>query len=225
VGGSGNRVARCYIHDNDHGVYMSGSGNILGPDNVLDSNGDRGVRLNGANIVEFNRIRGHTSDGIFLEGSADGSVVQGNTVYQNGNNGIYVSGLADNVAVLHNTVHGNTGNGVGMGNNIEGTDLRNNIFSQNGGWGVDGEEDKFAIHDYNVFYLNASGTCSGCSGLGANSMTDDPLFVDPAGYDLRLRDDSPLIDQAVVIPGLDLNRAEPGDYNGSGPDIGAWEAP
>jgi len=122
-------------------------------------------------------------------------------------------------------MHGNTGNGVGMGNNIEGTDLRNNILSQNGGWGVFAQEGYFLYRDYNDYYLNAEGACSGCSSSEPNSLSEEPLYIDATGFDFRLRDESPLIDMAVVIPGLDLNRAEPRDYNGLNPDIGAWEAP
>ncbi len=226
VTGNNNRVARCYIHDNgDEGIFMAGSGSFFGPDNEVAYNTGWGIQVAGANIVEFNRFHHNGNGGIFLAGGAAGSTARGNTVYQNSGIGIFIVNLADDSVVVHNTIHDNTTDGVNIGPGTGGIDFRNNIMSQNGGWGLNANESYFLVHDYNDYYLNVSGTCSGCSGLGADSMTDDPLYVDPAGLDLRLRSDSTLIDQAVVIPGLDLNRAEPGDYNGSAPDIGAWEAP
>ncbi len=223
-GGTDNRVARCYIHDNGDGIQLGGTDNILGPDNELARNGARGVKMQGPCLVEWNRIHEHSDMGISLMGQADGSTVRGNVIYANGN-GIEISGPAVANVLVQNTIHANLENGVYVGNNITGTDFRNNILSYNGLWGVNGGSANFAIHDYNDYYLNGSGACSDCAALGPNSLTDDPLYVNAAGYDLRLRGDSTLIDRGAILPGLDVNRAEPGDYNGSGPDIGAWESP
>jgi parallel beta-helix repeat protein len=224
IGGSNNRVARCYIHDNEVGVYMSGSGNFFGPDNEVTGNVNMGVHVAGANTVEFNQVHGNPARGIFLGGGAAGSTVRGNTVYQNGTDGIFVANQADDSVVVHNTVHDNTSSGVYIGGSASGIDFRNNILSQNGAWGVFADDDNFLYRDYNNYYLNASGTCAWCSTAEPNSLSDEPLYIDAAGHDFRLRDDSPLIDQGAIL-GIDVNRAEPGDYNGSGPDIGAWEAP
>ncbi len=224
AGGSNNRFSRGYIHDNVDGVLLAGTGNVFGPDNDVARNDSRGIKLQGPNVVEWNRIREHSDMGISLMGQADGSTVRGNFIYANGN-GIEMSGPAVANVLVQNTFHANLEDGVYVGNNITGTDFRNNILSNNGLWGVDGDTEDFAIHDYNDYYLNGSGACRGCASLGPNSLTDDPLYVDAAGYDLRLRGDSTLIDRGAILPGLDVNRAEPGDYNGSGPDMGAWESP
>lgn len=50
-----------------------------------------------------------------------------------------------------------------------------------------------------------------------NGMYADPLFVDPLNHDLRLSDGSQLIDQGVVITGIN------DDYMGTAPDRGAYE--
>ncbi len=223
-GGSNNRFARGYIHDNADGVEVAGSDNILGPDNEIARNGARGVKVMGRGIVEWNRIHGHTEEGISLTGQADGSTILGNVVYANAV-GIDASGPCDGVTFIHNTVHANTENGVDLGNGSINTDFRNNILSYNGLSGLYFGGGSFLERDHNDYHLNGSGPCAGCAALGPNSMTDDPLYVNAAGYDLRLRGNSTLIDQGVVLPGVDVNRAEPGDYNGGAPDIGAWEAP
>ncbi len=223
--GTNNRVARCRIHDNANSVFINGSGSFFGPDNVVYGTADVGVFVSGASTVEFNRIYGNASDGIFVGNAGSGAILVGNTSFQNGGGGVFVAGLASNVVLVHNTLHDNAENGVFVGANGSGLDFRNNILSQNGLYGIFAMESYFLYHDYNDYYLNPSGTCSGCTVSESNSLSDEPLYVDAVGFDFRLRGDSTLIDQAVVIPGVDLNRAEPGDHNGGAPDIGAWEAP
>lgn len=55
------------------------------------------------------------------------------------------------------------------------------------------------------------------TGQEANGFNEPPGFSDPDSQDYTLASDSPLIDQGVLIPGINHH------YNGLGPDIGAFE--
>jgi len=59
-------------------------------------------------------------------------------------------------------------------------------------------------------YFGATGHCDHCAAA-------DPLFTDLAGGDYTLTEPSPAVDQGVIIPGVN------DDYEGSGPDMGAYE--
>lgn len=204
---------------------MGGDNNTFGPSNRVDcgDTGNTGVDVDGQHLIEWNTIRGCESGGVVLSTQAEGSVIQGNTIYANGE-GIELSGQANAVVIVHNTIYGNQGNGVSIASIIQDVDLRNNIISHNGAWGIDANDVNFLQRDTNDFYLNASGDCLACVQLGPNSMTDNPRYIDSTTYDLRLRSDSTLIDRATDL-GVDVNGAAPGNADGPAPDIGAWEAP
>jgi parallel beta-helix repeat protein len=182
-----------------------------------------GIDIDGQHLVEWNTIHGCEKSALALSTQAEGSVIRGNTIYANGE-GIELSGQANAIVIVHNTVYGNQANGVFIANNIHDVDLRNNLISNNGAWGLDAQDTNFSQRDYNAFYLNASGDCLGCSQLGSQSITVNPRFIDSTTYDLRLRSESSLIDRAIDL-GIDVNGAAPGNANGQAPDIGAWEAP
>ena len=55
------------------------------------------------------------------------------------------------------------------------------------------------------------------TGQEPHGLSQAPDFIDPAEGDYTLSADSPLIDQGVVIPGIN------DDYNGDAPDMGAYE--
>jgi hypothetical protein len=221
-GGSGNQFTRCYIHDNANGVVIAGSNNTFGPYNDVVNNGARGIEVNGPSTVSWNRVYGHTGQGMFLAGAADGSLLLGNVFYDNGI-GIDIGNLSNGHIVVHNTVHASGTNGVLVGSNCSGTVLRNNIISGSGSAGVAAGDGNFATIDHNDFFGNV-GDCSNCTTLGPGSRTDDPKYMDAAAHDLRPAPGSPLIDAGVVLS-YDVNGPAVGNYNGSAPDIGACEAP
>lgn len=59
------------------------------------------------------------------------------------------------------------------------------------------------------------------TGHEPNGLSEDPHFGDPANGNYRLSGTSPLIDQALILPGINTNYAD------AAPDIGAfeWELP
>lgn len=224
ITGTDNQFARCYIHDNDLGIALAGSGNTVGPQSEVAFNISKGIQFSGENTVEWSRIHDNGAEGIFMGGGADESRVVGNVIYANAM-GIIVTVQSDFQVLVHNTIHNNVSNGVRFSNaNADSADFRNNTLSNNGAWGVDGVDGNFLFRDNNDYFANVSGTCSGCSGLGSNSLTDDPLYIDAATADFRLLNTSTLINAGLDL-GIDVNGPAPGNYNGPAPEIGAWEGP
>jgi hypothetical protein len=131
---------------------------------------------------------------------------------------------------VHNTIDNNNvsalagGGAVVVGGGARGTDLRNDILSNNTGFGIVGADASFAFLDDDDFAANTQGPCSSCALTGTHSLDTDPLYVDSAAADYRLRSLSPLIDAGLDL-GYDVNGPAAGNFNGKAPDIGAWESP
>ena len=53
---------------------------------------------------------------------------------------------------------------------------------------------------------------------------DPPLYVNPGSQDFRIYPNSNLIDAGFNL-GLNVNGPEPMLFNGSAPEMGAWESP
>jgi len=119
---------------------------------------------------------------------------------------LYVTGGAQGADLHNNTI---VGSYEGQGNYIRvlsggEADFQNNIVYD----GNTVQNDGTLTYDYNDCY-----SCTD-SLAGANGITDDPLFVDAASDDYNLTASSPCIDA-----GDDLGY----NYNGSAPDLGAFE--
>jgi titin len=129
VGASGNTLAGNFIGtdvagtlalgNHNRGVaFLAGSGNLVGPGNVISAN---------------------VADGIVLTGGAVGNLVQGNVIglsaagtnaLPNGFNGISIGGASSNivggaVSAARNLISGNTNNGIGI---YSATDVQNTII-------------------------------------------------------------------------------------------------
>jgi hypothetical protein len=131
--------------------------------------------------------------------------------------------------------------GVGAYGNTHNTwnqHYKNNIFQifSSAAWANrngPGDGDEF---DYNNLYRGSAGTIAGYgstrysdlatlrSGTGqeVHGIAADSLFVNAAGGDFRLQASSPCKDAAVIIAGFN-DVASPYAYEGSAPDIGAFE--
>jgi hypothetical protein len=84
--------------------------------------------------------------------------------------------------------------------------------------------------DYDCYYTDSFYWGSGmrftsfksASGQEAHGMVANPLFVNAGALDFRLQEDSPCRDAAVPLTGFnDVDSGWP--YDGSAPDIGAYE--
>ncbi len=153
-----------------------------------------GVGANGVNrgIIRMVRCSVHDNSGVGVKISS--ARLNHCLIYDNGGDGIYTwasTGVLPN-SVIHCTVQGNAGDG--WGGEITTGDLRliisNNIFSENGGYGINlsGELFDLAGVGPNVFDNNTSGATSidgladaGATGLDRNSNVAsqelDPAFA------------------------------------------------
>lgn len=220
--GAGNRVERCRLHDNNIGAGILSDDNTVGPDNDMFANADA-VDIDGKTIVEGNRIHDNTAHAVFTHADADASQIVGNTMYRN-TRAIEFQTLSASVIIAHNTMHGHTLQCLNTPASSNTTDMRNNIFSGGGSAGYDAFDSQFEFRDYNLYFDNAGGPCTSCSGPGPNSVEADPLYVLPAADDYRLLPASPAVNAGLDL-GFDINGPASGDFEGAAPDIGGSESP
>ena len=221
---AGSEVSYCYVHDGatNQGLLVGGAGSTVGPGNeIANFPGGPGIQTNGAVTVLRNRIH-NTQFGIAFYAS-DNARALGNDLYANTMRGIYVGTGVSNLVIWHNTIHGNAQVGLLFSANQSGHDVRNNVFSGNGTYGVQASNSYFSAFDYNDFFGNVTAPCNGCT-LNANSRTDDPAYRSASGADFRLLPASGLVNVGAVVS-YDNNGGAPGNYNGAAPDLGAHEFP
>jgi hypothetical protein len=98
---------------------------------------------------------------------------------------------------------------------LHGGDLlvENNVIAFNGQYGVGGPDQ--TVIDYNAFFGNSQGDVNYLV-PGLNNIYENPLFVNYAGLDFRIRGNSPCINAG--------NPANPPDPDGTRLDIGAFYA-
>jgi len=151
--------------------------------------------------------------------------------------------ISDNMVAATSPYHFNEvgfGNGIGIATVVSYSglyydgflDIQNNIISQNGlssyGWGIISKEyygcpgpSPFnCLIDYNDFYNNGAGVCSGtfCP-VGINNMYVDPQFNGGGDYNISLT--SPCKDAGTIL-GVTVDIV--GTLRDPTPDIGAYEA-
>lgn len=205
------------------GIVVTGSNNIL-DENVVTRVAGVGFRITGnSNLLTANRIHANDDSGILMNSNAVATTFERNLIYENGGAGVSVGSATSGTILRHNTIHSNAGSAL-QAINTAFADVRDNIFSWNGEFGIDdGAGTTFLTLDYNNYVGNTLGTCGGCT-TGPGSLTEDPLYANPGAGDLRLLPGSLCIDAGVDV-GVDVNGAEFGNYNSTAPDVGAWEAP
>lgn len=169
------------------------SGNVVPRviNNTLRNNGDHGVFVANARdgVVAGNRILSNQATGVTLRGT-DGMLVANNLIYANAQHGIAIgSGRTSdvgslNTAVANNTVYGNGGWGLVVGSvwgDSPGATVVDNIFHENLAGGIAVATSSTAGYAAG-FNINPDGYADGTP-ANAYDLSDDPLFVDPAGPD------------------------------------------
>jgi parallel beta-helix repeat protein len=207
-------------------VVSGGSGNTIDSNTVLNNTG--GIKATSSTTITITKnLVGETIGiGILVGVGSSGAKITINTVRNATSDGIQV--LANTPKIFHNTLNNNTGDGTEVGASVTGFDVRNNIFSNNTASGLNAPSG--GTINYNDYFNNTGGgACIGGCVIGANSITTDPLYVNPASptYDFHLREpNSPAINVGLDlgVDQQDVNGATAGLYNGTAPDMGAQES-
>jgi CSLREA domain-containing protein len=194
-----------YLHDCGQGMQLEGNDNEVKASRFARNGSAIKVNPNSMRArLWLNVFTDNLTEAIQMNAPATDSFLRHNTFFRNPH-GLKLKGVIVRVAVQNNVF-------VSMGT----TD--NGITYDAGS--------TFMPLDHNDFFgFAANRACDGCMGLmGPNTLSVDPMFVSPAGGDLRLQPGSPVIDKGIDTL-LDVNGAAAGLYNGSAPDMGAFESP
>jgi len=204
-----NTIRNTIIHHNalcttcptgqQHGLYITGNGNLLAGNQVYD-NGGYGFHVygnspnNSNNIIRNNVVYGNGwlssqggagGFGILLS-SGSNNQAYNNVVYGNGvigfGGGIQVGYGCTNCLVYNNTIYGNTSEGIqnGVGTSATNTTVKNNISRSNGG----------ASLSYSGTGTTESNNLCDTLAPGC-SVYSDPLFVNASQGNFALQATSP----------------------------------
>jgi len=189
-------------------------------------------------------VHGRETARTFLNGGGSGPIVTvsssvsstiGNFTFINASTAILVSNSTSTLTITNNVFEVGAAGAAITVQNAARTRVVNNVFYGNG-TAVTRDADIEIINNvfmnnstaladtsllsvntrYNDFFNNTS------SGpMGTNSVTADPLFVDPANHDFHLRSGSPCIDTGDATVGNDIvnnSHCDIGAYGGSAAD-------
>jgi CSLREA domain-containing protein len=177
------------------------------------------------NVIHRELVTSSTTAGLYLSTSSSGNSIYLNTIRDNPR-GIRFETTSGTTKIYHNTFDGNY-RGIYTTSGAIGMDVRNNIFSNNTNAGIYAGSTAGTIN-YNDFFANGSGgtvhCTNGCS-IGANSITTNPLYVNQGANNFILTATSPAINTGIDlgVSQPDVNGSSAGLYNGSAPDMGAFE--
>jgi hypothetical protein len=154
------------------------------------------------------------------------SLVINNISYNNGGAG-YQSYSSENVDLFHNVAYKNGLTPDFVGNRAYGelwvhsaTNVRamNNIMVTSENSMInDKHKNQNVIYDYNVYHTSKKPRA-----LGQNDIQADPMFVDPANGDFRLKAGSPAIDSGAPV-NVKMDFDGKSRKAGNAPDRGAFE--
>jgi len=170
----------------------------------------------GGGAISFYMVSGTT-----LRGS---SFSRNSTNYSNGG-ALQTLGSGNTLYVVNCSFNGNRAvSGDGGGASLAYTDAYfvNTIMYDNPG----NYSDNLQIGTGCSVDINYSDMPVPAEATGAHNINSNPLFVDAANDNLELQATSPCIDAGVAsfsANGVTLVDLEPGEYDGSAPDIGAFE--
>ena len=191
-------------YGNVHGIELSGDGTAS--DNLVYNNTTDGINgANGANIlgnvVYGNGIGINLSS--YSSGADGGPTIENNLIYNNISGGIHLSG-GDRTPILNNTIYQTNGYALELDStSTNDVEVRDNIFWVTNGLDISiasAAEQNVTI-DFNDLYATGSGqigqwngvnystlaTWQSASGMDADSISTDPLFVNAASGDFHVQ--------------------------------------
>ena len=193
------------------GIYTgtNSTSSIIG-NRVYDNTGI-GINASEASLVQANDVYSNAV-GIEAIGNQYGAftgTVLNNLVYANAQEGIVLQ-VASGAQIVNNTVYQLAGDAVLLDDSSSSNSLRNNILWVQNGYDIEVASDSqngFAS-DYNILYATGAGKIALWQNVSrktlsawqntdftdGNSISQDPLFVDPAGPDGNLGYSSPASD-------------------------------
>ena len=235
VSGSSNTVNNNLVHDvnwygNDSaGIDISGTSNNSATNNTIYNAGRCGLlnRQASAATITHNEIARYgflTKDlGATYCVSTDGggTVIAYNkihdcldTTYTGA--GVYLDDSSSNFTIHHNLIT-NVQYGIHLNHSIQNTNVSNNTLWGITGAAVDGGSTPKPTNVNTYNNLANEGTFVGSS-TGTNLSTTTDQFVNSAAGNYTLKNGSAAVDAGTVIPGITDG------YQGSAPDIGAFES-
>lgn len=130
----------------------------------------------------------HDNTLIGIDMGAGGESATFNLIYDNGDDGIEEANGGGKTHISNNTIDGNTGaatDGFETTTPSAGKVVTNNIFSNNGNYGVNATDGDSAYSDYNDFFGNVTAARINFP-TGDNDSTADPTFTDAANDDFSI---------------------------------------
>jgi Ca2+-binding RTX toxin-like protein len=193
-------VTRNVVRDNNVGIYNVGFDNVVTENRAYGNT--VGIRNEGnRNKLARNVVYSNTSGievGTTWSTRFDGSV-QNNLVYGNSSTGVLLLGVQPGTTFRNNTVYQPAGMALRIDGGSQGVTVRDNILWTNSGVAVDVAADsQFGFNsDFNLIVAAGTGVVGrwqnssrptlaawrSASNGDANSLSQDPLFVNPVGAD------------------------------------------
>jgi hypothetical protein len=183
--------------------------------------------------VQYALVYGNASGGIVVEAQAHDNAFIYNQAYKNNQGLAQTNAPGANNVFYGNVSYFNTLDGFALTSDSGGGagTVENNIFFSNGRYGFNSDGSVTDTVDYNVNFGNVTNNYNGIS-KPTHDINSDPLFVDAATNNFRLKSGSPAIDAGLNLGStfqlaIDPSTSQPyGTANqnsfGSGWEIGAF---